>query len=103
MRNLNRLALLIAGLLALPAPSAWADGYICSKAEIAAADADMKKAENLARAGNGRAAYAATTTDAIQTCLIDSVPWRALRKRASRMIAADEEKKAGSTKPTTGT
>lgn len=92
MRNLNRFALLTAGLPASSAPSAWVDGYACTKAEIAAANADMKKAEDLARAGNWRAAYAATDTPTINLCAVDLPPWRALRKRAAHLIAADEEK-----------
>lgn len=92
MRNPHRIALLTAGLLALPAPSAWADGYVCSQAEIAAANAEMRKAEGLANAGNGRAAFDKVSSEAVG-CYGDGLKMQALRKRAAHLVAGDFEKK----------
>jgi len=92
MRNLYRLALLTAGLLALPAPSAWADGYVCKKAEVAAANTELRKAQGLANAGNGRAAFDIIATEALVGCSDDGQKVQALRLRAAHLIAADFEK-----------
>lgn len=89
MRNLNRYALLAAGLLALSASSAWADGYICSAAEIRDADAQFKKALELERAGNPRAARDAV---AIPTCMSNYAPLEPFQKRTALAIGRDDEK-----------
>lgn len=89
MRNVNRFALLTAGLLALPAPAAWADGYACSAAEIRDADAQFKKALDLERAGNPRVAR---DTVAVPICMSDYAPYEPFRKRTALAIARHDEK-----------
>jgi len=71
---------------------AWADSLCAEKALQAAADAQLKKAEDLERAGHLREAYAALSK-ADSECISDSARHEGLQQRTAKAIGAEEEQK----------
>lgn len=72
---------------------AWADSLCTEKALQAAADAHLKKAEDLERAGQLREAYAAAVK-LDGDCVSDGTRHAGLKQRTAKAIGADDEKKA---------
>ncbi len=93
MRTARVASLVIAGAIALWSPDSRADSLCPEKSMQAAADAQIKKAEDLERAGKAREAYAAAGK-ADGDCVTDSKRHDALKKRAAKAVAAEEEKKS---------
>jgi hypothetical protein len=73
--------------------TAGADSLCPNKADQAAADAQMKRAGDLERAGKAREAYGAAEK-ADPDCVTDYKQHDALKKRAARAVGAEEEKKS---------
>jgi hypothetical protein len=86
------LCLVIAGVVGLWSSTAWADSLCPDKSKQAAADAQVKRAEDLERAGKAREAYGAAEK-ADTDCVTDYKRHDALKKRAARVVGAEEEKK----------
>jgi hypothetical protein len=82
----------VAIFVGLGTSSSWADSLCPERSRQAAADAQVKQAEDLERAGKVREAYTAAGK-ADGDCVSDYKRHEALKKRAARAIAADEEKK----------
>jgi tetratricopeptide (TPR) repeat protein len=72
--------------------AAWADSLCPDLAQQAAADAQVKQAEALDRAGKAREAYGAAKK-ANFDCVTDSKGHEALLKRTAKVVGAEEEKK----------
>lgn len=92
MKTAGIASLVIAGVIALGSPNSRADSLCPEKGKQAAADAQVKKAEDLERAGKAREAYA-VAGKADGDCVTDSRRRDALLKRAAGAVAAEEEKK----------
>ncbi|MBS0171513.1 MAG: hypothetical protein JSR62_14275 [Nitrospira sp.] len=92
VRQRRTLTMILAASLGLCAP-AWADSLCADKAQQVAADAQLKKAEELERAGKPREAYAAAAK-ANGDCVSDSQRHEGVQQRTAKAIGADEEKKA---------
>jgi hypothetical protein len=83
-------ALAVVAMVGLGAPEARADSLCESKAEEAAANAQLKRAEDLESIGKLREAYgAARNTD--MDCVSDGRRLEALKKRVAKAVAADAE------------
>ena len=80
---------MVVGLWGSPAR---ADSLCPDKSKQAAADAQVKRAEDLERAGKAREAYGAAEK-ADGDCVTDYKRHDALMKRAARAVGAEEEKK----------
>ena len=93
MKTARILSLVIAGVVGLWSSAAWADSLCPERSKQAAADAQVKRAEDLERAGKAREAYGAAEK-ADPDCVSDSQRYDALKKRAARAVGADEEKKS---------
>ena len=93
MKTAKILSLVIAGVVGLWSSAAWADSLCPERSKQAAADAQVKRAEDLERAGKAREAYGAAEK-ADPDCVTDSQRYDALKKRAARAVGADEEKKS---------
>ncbi len=84
------LGLIVAiGLWSAPA---WADSLCAEKAMQAAADTQLKKAEELERAGKAREAYA-VAAKAGSDCVSDSKRHEGVKQRTAKAIGAEDEKK----------
>ena len=70
----------------------WADSLCPDPAQQAAADAQVKQAEVLDRAGKAREAYGAAKK-ANFDCITDYARHEALLKRTAKVVGAEEEKK----------
>ncbi|ODT43431.1 MAG: hypothetical protein ABS70_08135 [Nitrospira sp. SCN 59-13] len=79
--------------LGLSGTPVWADSLCAEKALQAAADAQLKKAEDLERAGQPREAYAAAVK-LDGDCVSDANRHDGLKQRTAKAIGAEEEKKA---------
>lgn len=82
---------MIAGLLVLGGSQAWADSLCPDKAQQNAADAQLKQAEDLDRAGKFREAYSAAQKANIE-CITDYKRHDGLLKRAAKAAGAEDEK-----------
>lgn len=92
MKTIRIVSLVIAGVVGLGGATAWADSLCPEKAKQAAADGQLKQAEDLERAGKVREAYgAAAKVDS--ECVTDYKRHDALMKRTAKAIGAVEEKK----------
>jgi hypothetical protein len=85
-------SVVIAGLLALGGSPAWADSLCPDKGQQNAADAQLKQAEDLDRAGKFRDAYSAAQKANIE-CITDYKRHDALLKRTAKAAGAEDEKK----------
>lgn len=92
MRRLRTLTCVLAGSVGLWITPAWADSLCADKALQAAADAQLKKAEDLDRAGKPREAYTAAAKADIE-CVSDSHRHEGLKLRTAKAIGAEDEKK----------
>lgn len=92
MKTTGIASLVIAGVVAAWSPDSRADSLCPEKGKQAAADAQVRKAEELERAGKPREAYTAAGK-ADTDCVTDYKGRDALMKRAARAVAAEEEKK----------
>ena len=92
MKTARIASLVIAGAIALCSPAARADSLCPEKGKQAAADAQVKQAEDLERAGKAREAYAAAGK-ADGDCVTDYKRHDALMKRTAKAVGAEEEKK----------
>ena len=93
MKTAKILSLVIAGVVGLWSSAAWADSLCPERSKQAAADAQVKRAEDLERAGKAREAYGAA--EKVDTdCVTDSKRHDALKKRAASAVGAEEEKKS---------
>lgn len=92
MKTTRIVSLVIVGVIGLGGSTVWADSLCPEKAEQAAADAQLKHAEDLERAGKVREAYGAAAK-ANSDCVTDYKRHDALKKRAAKAIGAEEEKK----------
>jgi len=79
--------------LGLSGTPVWADSLCAEKALQAAADAQLKKAEELERAGQPREAFSAATK-ANGDCVSDTQRHEGVQQRTAKAIGAEEEKKA---------
>jgi hypothetical protein len=84
--------LVLAGAVALWSPAVRADSLCPEKGRQAAADAQVKQAEDLERAGKAREAYTAAGK-ADGECVTDYKRHDALMKRTAKVVGAEEEKK----------
>jgi len=91
VRQLTSLRLVCAITLGLFYTPAWADSLCAEKALQAAADAQVKKAEELERAGKPREAYAAAAK-ADSECVSDANRHEGLKLRAAKAIGAEDER-----------
>ncbi|MEK7352516.1 MAG: hypothetical protein AAB177_16715 [Nitrospirota bacterium] len=82
----------IAVVIGLWGSAAWADSLCPDLAQQAAADAQVKQAEVLDRAGKAREAYGAAKK-ANFDCVTDYKRHEALLKRTAKVVGAEEEKK----------
>ncbi len=92
MIRIHMLHLVLAGAIGLGSAPAWADSLCAEKAMQEAADAQLKKAEDLERAGKLREAYAAVAK-ADNECVSNYKRHDALKHRAAKAIGAADEKK----------
>jgi len=92
VRTARTLSLVIAGVVGLWCATAGADSLCPNRADQAAADAQLKRAEDLERAGKAREAYGAAGK-VNGDCVTDYKRHDALMKRAARAVGAEEEKK----------
>ena len=92
MRAVGIASLVLAGAFALCSPAARADSLCPEKGRQAAADAQVRQAEDLERAGKAREAYAAAGK-ADGDCVTDYKRHDALMKRTAKAVGAEEEKK----------
>ncbi|MCW5799979.1 MAG: hypothetical protein LZF60_340133 [Nitrospira sp.] len=93
MIRLTSLHLVCAVAIGLWNAPVWADSLCAEKALQTAADAQLKKAEDLERAGHPREAYAAAAK-LNGDCVSDSQRQEGLQQRTAKAIGAEEEKKA---------
>ena len=82
----------IAVVIGLWSSAAWADSLCPDLAQQAAADAQVKQAEVLDRAGKAREAYGAAKK-ANFDCVTDYKRHEVLLKRTAKVVGAEEEKK----------
>lgn len=82
----------IAVVIGLWSSAAWADSLCPDLAQQAAADAQVKQAEALDRAGKAREAYGAAKK-ANFDCVTDYKRHETLLKRTAKVVGAEEEKK----------
>ena len=82
----------IAVAIGLWSSAAWADSLCPDLAQQAAADAQVKQAEALDRAGKAREAYGAAKK-ANFDCVTDYKRHETLLKRTAKVVGAEEEKK----------
>ncbi len=82
----------IAVVIGLWGSAAWADSLCPDLAQQAAADAQVKQAEALDRAGKAREAYSAAKKASFD-CVTDYKRHEALLKRTAKVVGAEEEKK----------
>ncbi len=92
MKATKIVGFVIAGAMALGGSAAWADSLCPDLAQQAAADAQVKQAEALDRAGKAREAYGAAKK-ANFDCVTDYNRHEALLKRTAKVVGAEEEKK----------
>lgn len=92
MKTIKIVGFVIAGAMALGGSAAWADSLCPDPAQQAAADAQVKQAEALDRAGKAREAYGAAKK-ANFDCVTDYNRHEALLKRTAKVVGAEEEKK----------
>lgn len=92
MRRLRALNLVLAGSLGLWSAPAWADSLCADKALQIAADAQLKNAEELERAGKPREAFAAAAK-ADGECVSDYSRREALTLRTAKAIGMEEERR----------
>lgn len=93
MKTATVASLVAAGVIGLSwGQAARADSLCPDRSKQAAADAQVKQAEDLERAGKAREAYAAAGS-ADSDCVTDYKRHEALKKRAAKAVGADEEKK----------
>lgn len=92
MKTSRMLSLVVAGVIGAGSSIAWADSLCSDKALQQAADAQVKQAEDLERAGKAREAYHAAAK-ANGECVTDYKRHSALMVRAALALGADEEKK----------
>ncbi|HNN40970.1 MAG: hypothetical protein JSR64_14435 [Nitrospira sp.] len=90
MTSLHLICAMAFGLWNTPA---WADSLCADKALQATADAQLKKAEELERAGRPREAYAAAAK-ADSDCVSDTKRHDALQQRTAKAIGVEDEKKS---------
>lgn len=93
MTQIRSLHLVLVGAMGLWSTPVWADSLCAEKALQAAADAQLKKAEDLERAGKLREAYTAVAK-ADSECVSDYKRHDALKHRAAKAIGAEDEQKA---------
>lgn len=91
MTRIRSLHLACAVAFALWSTPVWADSLCAEKALQEAADAQLKKAEALERAGHIREAFAALSK-ADTECVSDSHRHEGLMQRTAKSIGAEEEK-----------
>lgn len=91
VRRRHALNLVLAGSLGLWSAPAWADSLCADKALQVAADAQIKQAEQLERAGKPRESYAAATK-ADMDCVTDATRQEGLKLRAAKAIGEENEK-----------
>ena len=92
MTRIRSLHLVLVGTIGLWSAPAWADSLCAEKAMQAASDAQLKKAEDLERAGKPREAYA-VATKADSDCVSDYTRREGLKQRTAKAIGAEDEKK----------
>lgn len=92
MRRLRMRDLVLVGSLGLWITPAWADSLCADKAQQAAADAQLKKAEEIERAGKPREAYQAASK-ADSDCVSDSTRHEAMKLRTAKAIGLEEERR----------
>lgn len=93
MTRITSWHLVCAVALGLSGTPVWADSLCAEKALQAAADAQLKKAEELERAGQPREAFSAATK-ANGDCVSDTQRHEGVQQRTAKAIGAEEEKKA---------
>ena len=93
MTRITSWHLVCAVALGLSGTPVWADSLCAEKALQAGADAQLKKAEELERAGQPREAFAAATK-ANGDCVSDTQRHEGVQQRTAKAIGAEEEKKA---------
>lgn len=93
VRRLHTLNLVLAGSLGLWSAPAWADSLCADKALQAAAEAQLKRAEELERAGKPREAFTAATK-ADSECVSDYPRHEALKLRAAKAVGMEEERRS---------
>ena len=91
MKTTRIVSLVIVSTIGLWGSTAWADSLCSEKAEQAAADAQVKQAEGLERAGKVREAYGAAAK-VNSDCVTDYKRHDALKKRAAKAVGAEDEK-----------
>ena len=93
MTRITSWHLVCAVALGLSGTPVWADSLCAEKALQAGADAQLKKAEELERAGQPREAFSAATK-ANGDCVSDTQRHEGVQQRTAKAIGAEEEKKA---------
>ena len=92
MKTTRIVSLVIVGVIGLGGSTVWADSLCPDKAQQAAADGQLKQAEDLERAGKVREAYGAAAK-VNSDCVTDYKRHDALKARAAKAIGGEEEKK----------
>ncbi len=96
MTGIRSLHLVLVSAMGLWSMPVWADSLCAEKTLRAAADAHLKKAEDLERNGKPREAYAAATK-ADSDCVSDYTRHDGLKQRTAKTIGAEDEKKGNLT------
>lgn len=92
MKKTKIMGFVMAAVIGFWGSTVWADSLCPDPAQQAAADAQVKQAEALERAGKAREAYGAAKQASFD-CVTDYNRHEALLKRTAKVVGGEEEKK----------